>query len=166
MKNQMILRRAVYSILIGLMSASSFSLAGEKIIWREFGEGVALAAKTKKKIIIDVYTDWCGWCKTMDAKTYANGDVAKYLNQHYVAVKVNAESADKIVYDGESMSKQEFSSAFGISGFPSTLFLNTDGKPITIYPGYAEPDMFKDILRYIAEDHYASISFNQFREKK
>ncbi len=166
MMNQMIHRKAVCTILIGLMSASSISHAGEKIVWREFGEGIALAAKTKKKVIIDVYTDWCGWCKTMDAKTYANEDVVKYLNKYYVAVKLNAESADKIMYNGDSMSKQEFSSAFGISGFPSTLFLTTDGKPITIYPGYAEPDMFKDVLRYIAEDHYTSISFNQFREKK
>jgi len=162
----MTLPKTILSIFIGLLSTSMVSLAGEKIVWREFDEGVALASKTKKKVIIDVYTDWCGWCKTMDAKTYANGDVTEYLNKHYVAVKLNAESADKIVYNGESMSKQEFSTAFGISGFPSTLFLTPDGKPITIYPGYAEPDMFKDILRYIAEDHYTSNSFNQFRKKK
>ena len=48
-----------------------------------FEEAVAKSEKAPKKLFIDVYTDWCGWCKKMDKTTFAETEVAKYINENY-----------------------------------------------------------------------------------
>ncbi|MEK9136508.1 MAG: thioredoxin fold domain-containing protein, partial [Bacteroidota bacterium] len=138
--------------------------AGEKgqLKWMSFNEGVAEAKKTGRKVMIDVYTDWCGWCKKMDKDTYADAGVADYLNKKYVAIKLNAESSTKLKYRGQSYTEQELSAAFGVTGYPSIIFMQSDGEPITVYPGYADADKFKTVLSYIAEDHYKTTKFQDY----
>ena len=73
----------------------------DKIHWISFDEAIKLnSGYPKKKILIDVYTDWCGWCKKMDAVTFSNPVIASYINEHYWAVKLNAEGYDTIIYNG------------------------------------------------------------------
>lgn len=139
--------------------------AGESS-WKSFNDGMAEAKRSNKKILVDVYTDWCGWCKTMDKKTYADATIADYLSKRYVLVKLNAESDKKLSYRNKQMTEREFSSAFGISGYPSTLFLKSDGEPITVYPGYADAAKFIDVLSFIAEDHYLTKKFDEYISRK
>ena len=61
-------------------------------------EALELQKETPKKILMDVYTDWCGPCKLMDKKTFQNHDVATYVSKHYYAVKFNAEGDETINY--------------------------------------------------------------------
>ena len=68
------------------------------IQWMEFEEAVAKSEKAPKKLFIDVYTDWCGWCKKMDKTTFAEAEVAQYINQNFYPVKLNAETKDSIVF--------------------------------------------------------------------
>ncbi|HMS53720.1 MAG TPA: DUF255 domain-containing protein, partial [Chitinophagales bacterium] len=68
----------------------------KEVKWLTITEAEKAAKKKPKKIMIDVYTDWCGWCKKMDASTFKNPVVANYINQNYYAVKLNAERADSI----------------------------------------------------------------------
>lgn len=66
------------------------------ITWLGFNEGLSKAAKEKKLVLIDVYTDWCIWCKEMDKNVYTDKSVIDYMNKHYVPVKLNAESKNII----------------------------------------------------------------------
>ena len=68
--------------------------------WYTFEEAVALNKKEPRKIFIDVYTDWCGWCKKMDETTFSKPEIAKILNKDYYAVKFDAESLDTINFAG------------------------------------------------------------------
>lgn len=54
-----------------------------------------------KKILVDVYTSWCGWCKKMDSHTFTDPAVVDYLNKHYVLVKFDAEQRQPLIYQGE-----------------------------------------------------------------
>jgi thioredoxin-related protein len=130
--------------------------------WVSFNDGMAEAKKTGKKVMIDVYTDWCGWCKKMDKDTYANGDIADYLSKEYVAIKINAESGNRLQYRGKSYTEQELAGSFGVNGYPSIIFLAHDGEPITVYPGYADAGKFKLVLSFIAEDHYKTTKFQDY----
>lgn len=130
--------------------------------WFSFNEGLAHAKKTNKKVLVDVYTDWCGWCKKMEKDTYAEREVAAYLNEHYVAIKLNAESSSKVTYNGETYTEQELAGAFGITGYPSIIFLKGNGEPITTYPGYADAPKFKKVVSFIAEDHYLTKKFEDY----
>jgi thioredoxin-related protein len=146
-----------------LMFATPVVAGGKKsVTWMAFSEGIVQAKQTKKKVLIDVYTDWCGWCKKMDVTTYGDEGVARYLTDHYVTVKLDAESSQKVHYQGTEYTEQELAAAFGISGFPSTVFLQADGEPITVFPGYADPRQFQTVISFIAEDHYLSKSFDEY----
>ena len=55
-----------------------------------------------KKVFIDLYTSWCGWCKRMDATTFKQRAIVEYMNQKYYAVKFDAETRDTINFNGHS----------------------------------------------------------------
>jgi thioredoxin-related protein len=131
-----------------------------KLQWLSFEKGLAEAKKTNKKMLVDVYTNWCGWCKRMDADTYSNSDVSSYLKEKYVVVKMNAESASK------QYTEQELAGQFGVTGYPTTLFFTSDGRAITAVPGYAPAADFKTILSYIAEDRYLDTKFEDYARSK
>ena len=138
--------------------------AGEKenLKWMSFDEGIVKAQKTNRKLLVDVYTDWCGWCKKMDAETYRDPAVRTYLEKHYVLVKLNAESEKAFSYRDVRYTERELAGAFGIKGFPSTIFLKPNGDPITIFPGYADAAMFRNVVSFIAEDHYLTKEFDEY----
>ena len=78
----------------------SFSYA-QKINWVSFNEAIELQKESPKKIIMDVYTNWCGPCKMLDRNTFQNTDVANFVNANYYAVKFNAEGNEKVSYQGQ-----------------------------------------------------------------
>ena len=148
--------------LLFLLLEPGVSVGKEKLRWLGFNEGIAEAQKTGKKVLIDVYTDWCVWCKRMEASTYSNDGVASYLARHYVLIRLNAESASRVQYKGTSYSEQDLARAFGVTGYPTTIFLKPNGEPITGMPGYAEAGRFMDVIAFIGEDHYLKQKFDEY----
>jgi thioredoxin-related protein len=156
------------ALLIGLFlqsQGSPSSESGSLVRWVSFDEAVVLANRENKKILIDVYTDWCGWCKKMDSEVYADPSIAGILTASFIAVKLNAESSNLLTFQGQKLTEEEFAAGAGVSGYPTTLFLDNAGTPITIVPGFHPSERFAPILRYIGEDHYKSISFQEFEER-
>ena len=154
--------KSLFALMAILLAFESLGGERSNFKWMTFEQGMAEARRTGKKVMIDVYTDWCGWCKRMDKDTYADNGVADYLNKKYVSIKLDAESASALTYRGQSYTEQELAAAFGISGYPSVIFLGHDGEPITVYPGYADANSFKVVLSYIAEDHYKTTTFEDY----
>lgn len=152
--------------LILLIVLSSSVLISKEPQWKKFNEGMKQAKISGKKILVDVYTDWCGWCKKMDANTYADKNVSDYLAKNYIIIKLNAEANETISYAGQTMSPAEFSRGMGVNGYPATLFLKSNGDAITLLPGYAEADRFIHVLSFIAEDHYEKKKFMDYLAEK
>ena len=75
----------------------------EKIHWYTFAEATKLNKKHPKKIFMDVYTSWCGWCKKYDAVTFSHPVIAKYINEHFYAVKFDAEEEIRLCIKAELM---------------------------------------------------------------
>lgn len=121
--------------------------------WRSWDDGLARAKSAKRYVVVDVYTDWCGWCRRMDADVYGRRDVSDYLASKFVTVKLNAESGE-LVHRGErSMSARTLASQFQVSGYPTTIFLTPDGERLANLPGYVPADKFLLMLRYIGDGH-------------
>src|SRR6185369_17701275 len=88
-------------LFIGLLILSSTAWAQEGAVkWMSFEEAVEKSKTQKRKIFIDVYTDWCGWCKVMDKSTFSEENVAKILNEDFYPVKFDAEQTADIVFNG------------------------------------------------------------------
>ena len=89
-------------LFIGVAIALLSTLAAqESVKWYSIEEAVQLASQEPRVLVIDVYTDWCGWCKRMDADTFSDPAVAEIMNKHFYPVKLNAEGKEDVhIADG------------------------------------------------------------------
>lgn len=140
--------------------------AAGDVTWHSFDEGVALARQENKKIFIDVYTDWCVWCKKMDKEVYTNGTVGQTMKSNFIAVKLNAESQKGVTFDGTPMTEASLAGTMGVTGYPTVVFLDPTAKPITKISGYMEPKEFTSLLQFIGGDHYKTTSFKDYKKSK
>jgi thioredoxin-related protein len=146
-----------------LMIIALFSVQSIAYSQLNFNEALTKAKDENKKVIVDVYTDWCGWCKKMDAEAYKNSDVKKIIEENFVFVKLNAEGTNKVTYKGKQYTEQDLAALFEVTGYPTTVFLEPDGKQIEYkydsmkmknLPGYFKTDEFKKILEYFKDNKY------------
>ncbi len=135
-----------------------------------FEDALKIAKSENKRVVVDVYTDWCGWCKKMDGEAYSNKDVKNILADNFVFVKLNAEGTGKIKYYGKEYTETELASFFEVTGFPTTVFLEPDGSLIEFkydkmtmksVPGYFKTDEFKKILNYFKDGKYKDIDLSK-----
>ncbi len=133
-----------------------------KISWKNIEQAAETAGNQNKKIFVYVHTDWCTWCKRMEEETFSNNDVAEYMNDKFMPVALDAESQKQVKFNGQQMTEQDVASMFGVEGFPTHIFLNSNGEPITIAPGYMPPDRFIKVLSFIAEDHYKHTEWEEY----
>ena len=129
--------------------------ASDATLWRDWDAGLRVAGSLGRPVLVDVYTDWCGWCRRMDRDVYARQDVRDYLTGHFVTVKLNAESSDGARYEGRSFSGRTLAARFRVTGYPTTIFLKPGGDHIFNVPGYVPADQFLLLLRYIGDGHQA-----------
>ena len=152
--------------LTGLLALSAFDWKTqeppvEKINWLTWEEAVELNKENPKKIFIDVYTDWCGWCKRMDASTFSDSKVVKYVTDNFYAVKFDAEQKGDIEFNGHTFTfiKQgrrgvhTLAAALldGRLGYPSVVYLNEKFERIATSPGYKGADAILKELTFAAE---------------
>ena len=132
--------------------------------WLKFDEGMAKAKKENKSVLVDFYTDWCHWCKEMDNKTFKEAAVAKKLKDKFVTVRLNAEDANETVtYQDKKYSNVELTRHFGVRGFPTLAFLDSNGQVISMVPGFVPADTFIQVLDYIDKKCWQQdVSFDDF----
>ena len=167
-------------IFIAFLVLISLPILGnaQKINWITFQEAIELNKTTPKKIFIDVYTDWCGWCKKMDQTTFVNKDIVEYINANYYAVKLNAEMNDTIVFSGYTFVNQGSTNGRkgthqlavallqGKMSYPSYVFMNEDAQLLTVAPGYRGADDFMPLLKYFGSDAYLNEKYNDFLNRQ
>ena len=141
----------------------------QKINWLSINDANAKFKSDPKPILIDLYTDWCYWCKVMDSRTYQNEKVIAYINEHFYPVKLNAESRDTILWNKQFYTyKPEYKinlfSLFATGGklqFPSTIFLTEPSHPLSI-AGYLRTGDIEVFLKYFGEGNDSKMSFPEF----
>ena len=166
--------RRLYSILLLLpLLAFNTSDTPSPVGWFTFEEAVlASQQEGQRKIFIDVYTDWCGWCKRMDATTFSDPAVAEILQNKFYPVKFNAEQREPITFNNHtfnfvprgSKGYHELAATLlnGKLSYPTVVFLNEKFEIIQVLPGYRKADEFLKIVTFIGEDHYLTTSWDDF----
>lgn len=144
----------------------------QEIKWVTLEEAIELQKKAPRKIIMDVYTNWCGPCKLLDKKTFKNVDVANYINTHYYAVKFNAEGNDKINYNGNTYTNPGFDASrvnkrnsahqltrfLRVAAYPTLVFFDESGNVIAPIRGYQTPQQIELYLKLFKSDEYLQMT--------
>jgi uncharacterized protein YyaL (SSP411 family) len=118
----------------------------QPIEWHEWGdEAFAAARRDNKPILLDIGAVWCHWCHVMDRESYDDPEIAKIVNENFIAVKVDRDERPDI----DSRYQIAVSALSGQGGWPLTAFLTPDGKPF--YGGTYFPP----------QDHYGRPSFRR-----
>ncbi|MFO7668364.1 MAG: DUF255 domain-containing protein [Bacteroidales bacterium] len=165
--------RNIIFTLITLFSLSR-AYGQERVKWYSIGEALELTAKDPRILVIDVYTDWCGWCKRMDASTFSDPDVIAALNRDFYPVKLNAEGKEDILIgdhtykfvDNGSRGYHELAAIVtkGRLSYPTISCVDEKGRVLNAYPGYKDADQFKIFLAYFSGDAYKTLSWEDYRD--
>lgn len=127
------------------------AVVSTELKWYDFEEGMEKAKKENKALLIDAYTDWCGWCKVMDKETYKDAKVIAKLNESFVAVKFNPELDKKYNVDGTLKNGEGlllWLAQGNPGGFPTSYFVFNPSKNMerAMQPGYLPPTDFLKLL--------------------
>ena len=155
-----------------VLAVAYHAVGGAQIQWLSWGEAAAKQAEAPRKMLVDVYTDWCGWCKEMDRRTFADPEVAREINAHFYAVKLDAEAPGRLRYRGRTFSLETGARRAthalarellgGRLGYPTMVFLDERGDVIQAVPGFHEADAFLRMARYFGQDHYRRVAWEEF----
>lgn len=153
----------------------TFSFAQGKVNWLSMEEALAKSKIEKKKIFVDVYTDWCGWCKKMEKVTFHTEKVALILNEDYYPVKFNAEQKEAISYNGKvykyvgnGRNGHHELAAFLLDAqmsYPTVVFIDENLKVIQAIPGFRKKEEFALIANYFGKDFHKKISWEAFQKE-
>ena len=168
----MLSRRYLIAVLFLPLLAFNSSKPYSEVGWMSFEEAVTLSKTEERKLFVDVYTDWCGWCKKMDSGTFSEARVSKYLSQSFYPVKLDAEQSGDIQFNDHTFKfieqgrrgYHELAAALlnGKMSYPSVVFLNEKFEIIMVLPGYREADEFLKIARFVGDDHYLTTSWEDY----
>ena len=164
MKYRLITLLVIMSFSFAVFSSNAASRE-KKINWVSIEEAQELVKANPKKIFVDIYTDWCGWCKRMDANTFTNPVIIDYINENFYAVKLDAEMEEPITFRGQEYvnenpgqrrSAHNFAIAVlqGRMGYPSIAFFDENLNLIHAMSGYRPPEGLEPILVFFSEEIY------------
>jgi thioredoxin-related protein len=164
------MKKLIVIVLMLICGSASVFSQKNAIQWMSFAEALKQNSVAPKKIFIDVYTEWCGWCKRMDATTFSDDSVIQYMNKNFYAVKLDAERKDTVEYKGVKYSfrpeyKANEIAAYllnGRMGYPTSVYLNEENDLIAPVQGYLTKEQLLHTLRYFATDLYKTVKWDDF----
>lgn len=123
------------------------------ITWLGYNEALALGRDFDKPVFLYFTANWCSWCKKMQKETYTDPKVIRYLEENFVAVKIDTGKLPSLArkYNAKSL--------------PTLWFLDSQGKGLTSINGFVGPDKFLRVLQYIATKSYEELEFETWMRR-
>jgi len=167
------MNRIIIIISLLVITQLGVSQNSSVIKWHSLQQALDLNKENPKLIFIDVYTDWCGWCKKMDADTFSKPYIAAYMNEKYYCVKLDAEGTDTVTYMGRTFTNTNPNGRRSTNqiaavllqnkmSYPSYVFMNEKNQVLTVVKGYIEATKFDPIIHWFGEDAYKSQSYQEY----
>ncbi|WP_276132800.1 thioredoxin family protein [Polluticoccus soli] len=175
------MKRVLLFVLL-LLAISPMTYAGEKkkkknnkeagIKWMTWTEAQAKMKKQPKKVWVDVYTDWCGWCKVMDKKTFSDPQVIKYMNENFYSIKFNSEKDDSISFMGKlytikpenKVNDLAIELLRGQMSYPSSIYMEENFQNAAAIPGYQPVPQMELLLTYLTSGKYKTVSLEDYQK--
>lgn len=134
-------KRLMISMILGGLLLGANVFAGIDFESMTYEDALKKAKGENKLVMVDFYTDWCKWCKKLDKDVFSDEAVGIFVNEHFVAIKVDAEKGN-----GPALKE-----SFRVPGYPTVVFVDASGAEIDRAVGYAERDDYFQIIKdYVA----------------
>lgn len=175
MKKLLLVVPAVVALVVMSFIHKPKSAETAEIKWMTLKEAQEAQKKEPRKIVVDVYTGWCGWCKRMDATTFTNPEIVKYVGEKFYAVKFDAETQELIHFNNKdykyvtqgSRGYNEWAAEMlnGQLSYPTTVYFDEQLNEIFPVPGYQDPKTFETVINFVASDSYKTLKFEEYQGK-
>jgi thioredoxin-related protein len=153
--------------------------ATTEINWITWSEVEAKMEKEPRKVLVDVYTNWCGPCKIMNKTTFQDPETVAYINKHYYAIKFNAESPDEINFKGNVYKNEGYdpnrsgrnsthdltkaiAPANGRIAYPTIVYMDENFQILAPVQGLQRPEQIMPILSFFGEDIYKEKTWEEY----
>lgn len=176
------MRTLLVSLILLPFALSAQDHSTAKVKWVSLEQAQAAAKVDGKPIIMDLWTPWCGWCKKMDAATFGDQQTADYINANFHAVSFNAEGKDPVTFNGTVFENKDYDPKLGGVrngthdlakatavvnggiGYPTIVYIASDGSVIGPDQGYKSPEDIEVLLRYVREAAYKTTSLADYKK--
>jgi thioredoxin-related protein len=143
-----------------------------EIHWLTIQELQAKMAQSPRKVFIDVYTDWCGWCKKMEASTFRNPELVKYVNNNFYCMRLDAERKDSIQFNGKLyyFEPQYRANTLAVElmggkmSYPTTIFMLENFQNPQPIPGYRDVKEMELFLTFFGDNVFKHQSWDEFQK--
>lgn len=166
------MKKIPFILLLFSATFSGALKAQHTLTWVSLQQAEKLMAQKPKKLFIDVYTDWCGWCKVMEQKTLQHPTISKIINQYYYPVKFNAEQKEDIVFRGKTYKYipngrngyNELAAEMlqGKLSYPTIVYMDENFNIIQAIPGFYKPADIEPILKFFGTDAYKNTDWGEY----
>jgi thioredoxin-related protein len=164
--------KKIFLALSFLLCSMQF-LWAQEIHWMSLDDAQVAMKKQPKKVYIDVYTDWCGWCKKMDKTTFQNPEVVKYINDNFYAVRFNAEIREDIMFRGKMYGFNTDKKANQLMvelmreqmSYPTMIFMEENFQNPMPVPGYMDVATMEKVLKYLNGGLYKTVQYPQYEKE-
>ena len=168
MKAMQILKNIFFAAILIVFAGQATGASGPEngeVQWLTMEEAVKKAGSEPRMIFVEVYTDWCGFCRRMDAETFSHPVIAAYLNENFYPVKLNAEQEEPIefrgnIYENNNLGDRRPTHDFAIAllqgrmSYPSVVFFDENVELLTAIPGFRPPANMEAVLTFFNEGVY------------
>ena len=166
------MKKIFFTLIISIFAFTAF---GQKstVKWYSIQEAEKLSKSDPRPMLVDAYTDWCGWCKKLDQDTFSNPVIAEILNTKFYPVKFDAEGKEAVSFqgmnfinDGKAGKAHQLAVAMlkGQMSYPNMVFFNEKNQLLTNVPGYRTPKEMEVLLSFFADKAYDKQTFQDFEK--